>query len=508
MDIEKKYKEIQEIYLSQNKPFIIGFSGGKDSTVVLQLVWNALSQIRDKLNNPVYIVSSDTLVEIPKVINYVDKTLEKIKEAALREGLPFYVEKVVPDIRESFWVNVIGKGYSAPTRLFRWCTDKLKIKPTNKFVKEKVSEYGEVIVVLGVRSSESINRNKSIKNNSIKDSLFLKHNSLKGSLIYPVIRDWNVEDVWDYLLRNPSPFGIDNRELFALYKQANAGDCPVIVELKEGSESSSCGNSRFGCWTCTVVEKEKSLSSLIENGEEWLKPLREYRQFLLESSKKPELREYKRRNGKIYIKNGKLYKGGFKLEFRKVLLEKLLETEKQVGIRLIRDEELSEIRRIWIQDDADWDNSLNKIYKKVYGKEFIKETLNFAFKEKDKKYLHPLIIKLVNAIENFSNDKNLLINRVEKILKEDWLEEDEILKLLGINTENIKTKNFNNTSFSKKQIKILIELENLLITIKEKYINKKKLKDQDKIIKNIDKAKNLINLYKRNQKTANKKYVA
>jgi DNA sulfur modification protein DndC len=503
MDIEKKYKEIQDIYLSQNKPFIIGFSGGKDSTVALQLVWNALLQIKDKLKNPVYIVSSDTLVEIPKIINYVDKTLEKIKKAASREGLPFYVEKVVPDIRESFWVNVIGKGYSAPTRLFRWCTDRLKIKPTNKFVKEKVSKYGEVIVVLGVRSSESINRNKSIKNNSIEDSLFLKHNSLKGALIYPVIRDWNVEDVWDYLLRNPSPFGIDNRELFALYKQANAGDCPVIIELKEGSESSSCGNSRFGCWTCTVVEKEKSLSSLIENGEEWLKPLQEYRQFLLESSKKPELREYKRRNGKIYIKNGRLYRGGFKLEFRKVLLEKLLETEKQVGIKLIRDEELLEIGRIWIQDDVDWNDSLNKIYKKIYGKEFIKEDFDFAFKEEDKKYLHPLIIKLVNAIKNFFDDKNLLISRVEKILKEDWLEEDEILKLLGINTKNIKTKDFDSTSFSEEQMKILIELENLLITIKEKYINDRRLKNRDKIIKNIDKAKNLINLYKGNQKTAN-----
>jgi len=64
----------------------------------------------------------------------------------------------------------------------------------------------------------------------------------------------------------------------------------------------------------------------------------------------------------------------------------------------------------------------------------------------------------------------------------------------------IKTKNFNSDFFSEKQIKILIELENLLITIKEKYINKKKLKDQDRIIKNINKAENLINLYKRNQK--------
>jgi len=345
MDLEQKYKEIQEVYLSQNKPFVIGFSGGKDSTASLQLVWEALSQIKDKLNNPVYIISSDTLVEIPKVVNYLDKVLEKIREAALKEGLPFYVEKVFPEIKESFWVNIIGKGYPAPSRKFRWCTDRLKIKPTNKFVKDKISKYGEVIVVLGVRSSESASRSKNIKDNSIDNSLFLKHTTLKGALIYPVIRDWDVEDVWSYLLKNPSPFGIDNRELFNLYKQANAGDCPVIVELKEGSESSSCGNSRFGCWACTVVSKEKSLNSLIENGEEWLKPLAEYRKFLLESSKKPELRREK-------IRKGKLVKGGFTLEFRKVLLEKLLEAEKQTGLKLITDEELTLIKEIWQKEEA------------------------------------------------------------------------------------------------------------------------------------------------------------
>lgn len=344
MNLEQKYKEIQEVYLTQNKPFVIGFSGGKDSTVSLQLVWEALTQIKDKLNNPVYIISSDTYVEIPKVVNYLDKALDKIKDAAEREGLPFYVEKVVPELKETFWTCVIGKGYSAPTRKFRWCTDRLKIRPTNKFVKDKVSKYGEVIVVLGVRTSESSNRSKSIKDNTIDDSLFLKHSTLKGALIYPVIRDWSVEEVWEYLLTNPSPFGVNNRELFNLYKQANSGDCPVIVELKQGSESSSCGNSRFGCWTCTVVSKEKSLSSLIENGEEWLRPLAEYRQFLLESSKKPELRREK-------VRKGKVVKGGFTLEFRKVLLEKLLEAERQVGIKLISDEELALIKEIWNKEE-------------------------------------------------------------------------------------------------------------------------------------------------------------
>lgn len=327
MDLKQKYQEIQEVYLSQNKPFIIGFSGGKDSTATLQLVWEALSQIKGKLNNPVYIVSVDTLVEIPTVANYLNKTLEKIKETAKQENLPFFVEKVIPDIKDSFWVNVIGKGYSAPSRKFRWCSDRLKIKPINNFIKDKISKYGEVIIVLGVRASESKNRSRSIKKRSIEDSLFLKHDTLKEALIYPVIRDWSIEDVWEYLLNNPSPFGIDNKELLQLYKQANVGDC------------SNC-NSRFGCWVCTVVEKEKSLNALIENGEEWLKPLAEFRQFLLESSKNPELR-------RDVIRKGKLVKGGFTLEFRKTLLRKLIETELKVNMQLISRDEILLILSIW-----------------------------------------------------------------------------------------------------------------------------------------------------------------
>ncbi len=197
--LQEIYEEIREIYFSNNYPWIIGYSGGKDSTTTLQLVWEALESLpRLKLNKPVYVLSSDTLVEIPKVVNYVDKTLDLINKAAKERGLPFEAVKVIPDITDTFWVNLIGRGYAAPTKDFRWCTDKLKIKPANKFVIEAVSVYGEVIVVLGVRKAESINREKTINKHKIENSrLFLSASIIiRKSLYIITIEDWIVDEVW------------------------------------------------------------------------------------------------------------------------------------------------------------------------------------------------------------------------------------------------------------------------------------------------------------------------
>ena len=35
--------EVQKVYLDDNRPWILGFSGGKDSTCMIQIIWNALS---------------------------------------------------------------------------------------------------------------------------------------------------------------------------------------------------------------------------------------------------------------------------------------------------------------------------------------------------------------------------------------------------------------------------------------------------------------------------------
>ena len=455
--LQEFYEEIQNIYFSNNYPWIIGYSGGKDSTATLQLVWEALETLpRTKLNKPVYILSSDTLVEIPKVVNYVDKTLDLINKAAKEKGLPFQAVKVIPEITDTFWVNLIGRGYPAPTTDFRWCTDRLKINPANKFVLEKANEYGEVVVVLGVRKSESINREKTINQHKIENSRLSRHTTLPGAFVYTPIEDWTVDEVWSYLINFPSPWGSDNRELFLMYKQANAGECPVIMELKDGSEAQSCGNSRFGCWVCTVVKNEKSLSALIESGENWLKPLKDFREMLVETQdpeKKSIYRDYKRRDGNVYFlkykeKEGikELGRGPYKFEYRKEFLRKLLETEKEINqstgynLNLITLDEIIEIQRIWKLEEGDWELSAFKIYEEVYGKKINlpkQDTGIFTLEDKlliekiaNEEGINPkLIIKLLNAFQYNTNLKRAsIMKKLEKTLNEEWRTEEEILK--------------------------------------------------------------------------------
>jgi len=377
--LKDRYREIQEVYLSDHRPWVIGYSGGKDSTCTLQLVWTALAALApEQRNKPVYVISSDTLVETPVIVRYIDVTLERINAAAAAQGLPFKAEKVTPSIDRSFWVNLIGRGYPAPWRRFRWCTERLKIEPANDFIKSKVAEFGEVVMVLGVRSSESATRAQVMSFHRIKGSPLSRHSSLLNAFVYAPIEAFSTDDVWTYLLQNVSPWGNDNRDLVAMYRNAQAGECPLVVD----TTTPSCGNSRFGCWVCTVVERDRSMEAMIESGEDWLEPLLEFRDLLAETQapdKKRLYRDYRRRNGQVSFVKGtdSVIRGPYTLEFCKILLSRLLETQVRVQRNappgeapiLIHDSELHEIRKIWRIERGDWEDSVPQILRTTLGLE-------------------------------------------------------------------------------------------------------------------------------------------
>ena len=268
--LDDLHLQIQRIYQQNDMPWIVGFSGGKDSTATLQLVWNAISKLPESERiKKVYVLSSDTLVETPVIVDYIDSTLEKINTASIDQSMPVEAHKVSPILEETFWVKLIGMGYPAPSTTFRWCTDRLKIQPANKFILDKVSEFGEAIVVLCVRKDESVTRAQSMSLQEIKNSVLRRHTTLPNAFVYAPIEDFTTQDVWSYLLNVKSPWGNKNRDLVAMYQNAQSGECPLVVD----TTTPSCGNSRFGCWTCTVVQKDHSMEALIDNGEEWLEPL-------------------------------------------------------------------------------------------------------------------------------------------------------------------------------------------------------------------------------------------
>lgn len=379
--INKIVDEIVDQYTysdPSDRPWIIGFSGGKDSTVLLTLVWKALLKIRlefdppYQLKRPVYVVCNDTMVENPIIAEYVDGVLEKIENAARDQGLPFFVKKTTPKLEETFWINVIGKGYPVPNSSFRWCTDRLKIRPTSSFLHEQIDEKGEAIVLLGTRYEESKSREQSIRKHETEGNRLAKHATDINTWVYAPIKELMTEEIWYIINTVESPWGFDNSILFQIYSDASADDyeCPTVVTNKNHS---SCGQSRFGCWTCTVVKKDKSMSSLVENGQEWLKPLVEFRNRLVEGRNISENRANERRNGQHAVdEDGRNY-GYYESHYRARLLRELLELQKEIQrtkphINLITNQELIAIQVIWNRDGI-FDFKVGDIYRKIYNKD-------------------------------------------------------------------------------------------------------------------------------------------
>ena len=310
MNIELQIKvndileEMKIVYKNDNRPWVIGYSGGKDSTTVVQLAFLMLQNLPpDERHKDIYVVSSDTLIENPIVLGFLNQNSNFINEGAKKQGLPLYTHMVHPDYNNTFWTNIIGKGLPTPTSIrFRWCTERLKIKPSNSFIEEKVKENGEVVVLLGVRKAESIARNIRIKNREIEGYLLTPHGTLQNTYVYNPIVELTTDDVWEILLSDNgnNPWGTSNNSLHQLYMGADGGECPFTVT--NDKETPSCGNSRFGCWICTVVNEDKSLTGFIANGEEWLQPLLDFRNWILSVRNKHEYRMQYRRDGNHYYK--------------------------------------------------------------------------------------------------------------------------------------------------------------------------------------------------------------
>ncbi|MBD2179704.1 DNA phosphorothioation system sulfurtransferase DndC [Aerosakkonema funiforme] len=387
-DIEMLTQEIQELYSLDEIPWVIGYSGGKDSTAVLQLIWNAIAALPlEKRTKRIDVITTDTLVENPIVSNWVRNSIERMKAAAQEAKMPIEPHLLHPELTETFWVGVIGKGYPAPRGKFRWCTERLKINPSNRFIRDVIRNSGETILVLGTRKAESTKRAyrmKKMEAKRVRDRLSPNMN-LPNSLVYSPIEDWRDDEVWLYLMQWQNPWGHSNKDLFAMYRGASAdNECPLVVD----TSTPSCGSSRFGCWVCTMVSQDKSLTAMIQNDEEkeWLQPLLDFRVELdVEDSR--DRRDFRRRTGNVQLYERNLegeisiepIPGPYTKEAREYLLRRLLTVQTEIrrkappemrDITLITHEELSEIRRIWLEERHEFDDSLPKIYQEVTGELF------------------------------------------------------------------------------------------------------------------------------------------
>jgi DNA sulfur modification protein DndC len=346
--------DIRDEYLSdtQSFPWIVGFSGGKDSTLVAHAVFAALLDISpSRLTRPVHIIANDTLVESPLVVSHLHQSLDELRHAAETLNLPVTVATTNPNKDNTFWVLLIGKGYPSPNSTMRWCTDRLKIQPTSRYILDQVAACGSAIIVLGVRKDESSSRRRSVESfqNDVGTRLH-PHKELKGAYVYRPIVDLATDDVWEILASKAPPWGGSHNRLIKLYRDASGGECPVVMSHEDAP---GCGtnSSRFGCWTCTVVEKDKSLQGFVDSGNHQYAPLIAFRDWLREIRNNLSFRQGRRRNGKISVMdNGKIIPGPFTLDARRMILDRLLQTQNEYGDTLISDQEIETIKRMWAID--------------------------------------------------------------------------------------------------------------------------------------------------------------
>lgn len=397
-DIQKLSQEIQNLYCGNKIPFAVGFSGGKDSSATLQLIWNAIAALPvEKRTKTIYVMTTDTQAENPFVSTWVRHSIEKMKIAAKKQQMPIKPYLLYPDTKDTFWACLIGKGYPAPRHGFRWCTERLKIHPTNHFIRRIIRANGEVLLILGTRKAESQNRASTMAKYEIGQvSELIKFNSglrnslrysgtLPNAVIYSPIQDWRDDEVWLYLMQWENPWGNSNKDLFAMYRGATAdNECPLVVD----TSTPSCGDSRFGCWVCTMVNKDKSMEAMIQNDEEkeWLQPLLDIRNEL-DILNDRDKRDFRRIYGRVELfernVDGQIsiepIPGPYTKYWREHWLRRVLQAQVQVrqnapdefkDITLITPEELSEIRRIWLEEKHEFDDSLPRIYEEVTGEPF------------------------------------------------------------------------------------------------------------------------------------------
>lgn len=388
--IKNLHEEIRLLYKADQVPWILGYSGGKDSTATLQLIWGAISELpAAERKKTIHVISTDTLVENPVVAAWVSQSLKVMEKAATEQEMPIVPHRLTPTVNNSFWVNLIGKGYPAPRHKFRWCTERLKINPSNTFIKDMIKLSGEAILVLGTRKAESSRRHANmvkLEEGRIRDRIS-PNASLPGSSVYTPIENWINDDVWFFLNQVDNPWGYNNKDLMGMYAGASAdGECPLVVD----TSTPSCGDSRFGCWVCTLVEKDKSMSAMIQNDaeKEWMLPLLEIRN-MIDFRNQPQagdedradrdLRDFRRKNGSVQLYFGRVIPGPYLKKYREKFLLEVLKAQETIrktgpkdvsGIELLTLDELREIRRIWVIEKHELEDTLPGIYKEATGRDF------------------------------------------------------------------------------------------------------------------------------------------
>ncbi|MFT7005451.1 MAG: DNA sulfur modification protein DndC, partial [Sulfurimonas sp.] len=360
---------LKQYYLNDDRPLCVSFSGGKDSTSVVYVVCEMLHDLQKEditLYKKVYIINSNTMAELPPLLEHLHTSLDSIRSYALKHDLPLIVEEVFPEEKDTLNVQLLGVGMPPPSNTFRWCTDKLKVNPIDKRIRSLFPK-GKFISVIGTRKDESFNRSARIEKLSVKGTnLKINDRYPNASNLMP-IEDWSTKNVWEHLFKQKNDL-LNIDFLWQLYSDASgkdAAECSFVAaggkDIDDGKLG--CGVSRFGCWQCYMVrDTDKSLDGLMNSGYNNVNLYKEYRDWYWNLTQqgwektrdvynhRTQVKDLYNKGGEESPKFGMTMPKGLKLQIRKNSLKRLLELQDKLDEEIITLNEIILIQERWLNE--------------------------------------------------------------------------------------------------------------------------------------------------------------
>lgn len=323
--IDQARFDIEDVYLNSDKIIDCAYSGGKDSTLLLQLFLEVAE--KHNFSRPINVHYADTLIcdekRTESALN-VGKALSKITNVA------FTV--VRPDSRQTFFSEICGRGYGAPTWLRRWCTSRLKTKPATRYFQALAADKPirrpiepMIISAVGLRSDESPKRSRLL--NVVKPNRFATFGYTKKVLEYFPIRDVSTPETIEYLKK------------VGKFVWGETFD-DLLDKYPNGFNDAS---SRDGCLFCTLPAEYNVAKNRNDAG----KPTQAFRVLLRNMSDDPRKRRVPTSEKTLAkIERGEP-SGLFTIEARKELFAAVKEMEAKMARRFISEEEETFIRNCW-----------------------------------------------------------------------------------------------------------------------------------------------------------------
>ncbi|ACK78634.1 conserved domain protein [Acidithiobacillus ferrooxidans ATCC 23270] len=255
-----------------DRPVSVAWSGGKDSSVVLNLTMQAAKAVLESgqtIAAPILVTHGDTGIENPEIRAYASTEIGRLRRYAERHRIPLAVHVATPNLTESWPLRVIG-GRALPSfpGMNHDCTTDLKIHPMQRLRKrlQNPKTAASLVTIIGTRFEESPQRAaRMLEREETADKPWLGDDN---QWYLSPIAYWTMEEVWEYLGQcrdgNPDVLTFSRfEEVFRIYADAAGSSCAVVGDMATKGQAKPCG-ARTGCAVCTPIGRDKSLEAMIE----------------------------------------------------------------------------------------------------------------------------------------------------------------------------------------------------------------------------------------------------